>query len=177
MESKIANLKMIVGLGNPGDEYTGTYHSVGRLFLDFLAGEGATWKKTDSFRYRRDAGVILAESDVFMNESGRAARKALSFFKLKPGDVAIAHDDSDLPLGEYKIQFGRGSAGHNGVASVIAHFKTRDFIRIRIGIRKEDGRTRKKAGDFVLRKIGTAERKILDGVFRAIASEIERERD
>lgn len=177
MDDKIATLKIIVGLGNPVTEYGGTYHNAGHLLLDFLAGSNAEWKKTDLFRYIRQNDLILAKTDVFMNESGKATKKILSYFKLKPGDMAIAHDDSDLMIGEYKIQFGRGSAGHRGVASVLSVLKTKDFGRIRIGVRAPQEQSRKKAGDFVLKKIGPRESTLLKNVFATIALEVERERD
>jgi PTH1 family peptidyl-tRNA hydrolase len=177
MNDKIATLKIIVGLGNPATEYQGTYHNAGHLLLNFLAGNTTKWKKTDLFRYVRQDNLILAKTDVFMNESGRATKKILSYFKLKPDAMAIAHDDSDLMTGEYKIQFNRGSAGHRGVASVLSVLKTKDFGRIRIGVRAPQEQLRKKAGDFVLKKIDADELKTLDGVFQAIALEIERERN
>jgi len=177
MNDKIATSRIIVGLGNPADEYRGTYHNAGHLLLNFLAGNETEWKKADLFRYVRQGDLILAKTDVFMNESGRATKKILSYFKLKPDAMTIAHDDSDLVIGEYKIQFGRGPAGHRGVASVLSALKTKDFRRIRIGVRRPQERSRKKAGDFVLKKIGASELKILNGVFRAITLEIERERN
>ncbi len=177
MEDKIATLKIVVGLGNPAAEYGRTYHNAGHLLLDFLAGGEEKWKKADLFRYVRHNDLILAKTDAFMNESGKATKKILSYFKLEPGDMAIAHDDSDLMIGEYKIQFGRGSAGHRGVASVLSALKTRDFGRIRIGVRAPQEQSRKKAGDFVLKKIGPREFALLKDAFTAIASKIERERN
>ncbi len=174
MDDKIANVRIIVGLGNPDREYADTYHNAGYRFVDFLAGEGAAWKRTDLFRYSKGRDLLFAKSDTSMNESGRAVKKMLAFFKLKPEDIAVAHDDADLAIGEYRIQSGRGSAGHRGVASLMVNLKTKDFMRIRIGIREPGERARKKAGDFVLKKIGAAEAAAFTEVFRAIASEIER---
>ncbi len=171
IDSKPADLrtvKLVVGLGNPGPEYDRTYHSAGRAAVAHFVGDTA-WRTGRDFRYAKANGLIFALPETFMNESGRAVRGALRYFKLKPTELLLIHDDSDLPLGEWKVQFGRGSAGHKGVASVATHLKTRDFWRARLGIRPPDETRRLKAGDFVLQKIKTAEAEKLNIVFQEIA--------
>lgn len=105
----------IVGLGNPGKEYELTRHNTGRLALADFA---------------RDHKVIFP--DTFMNKSGKAV-KPLIKSKKAAEKLIVVHDDLDLPLGRFKIVFGRDSAGHKGVESVIRAIKTKDFIRIRVG--------------------------------------------
>ena len=90
-----------------------------------------------------------------MNVSGPAVHKLLRSIQAVPADLLLIHDDSDLPLGEWRLVFGRGAAGHHGVESVIAALRTKDFWRLRLGIRHGRG----KAGEFVLRKMTAANRK------------------
>ena len=115
-----------------------------------------------------------------MNESGRAISAAIKYFKIKPEEILIVHDDSDIEIGKYKISFGRGSAGHNGVESIIKSLKTKDFWRLRIGIRpnirinqsKISINQRLKASAFVLKKISKKDLKILEKVFEEAAQKI-----
>ncbi len=175
MGGEIANQKIIVGLGNPGEEYKKTYHNIGFLFLDSIAGGETKWRNITLFAYTKKEGIILVKNNTFMNECGIAVSKALSFFNVDPSEMIVAHDDADIPLGSYKIQRGRGAAGHRGVASVIAALHTKNFTRIRIGIGKPKELIRKKAGDFVLEKIGKEEWKIFQDTFHEIALHIKGE--
>jgi len=150
-------IRLVLGLGNPGDKYKNTYHNVGLMFVNHLTdspvehenNKNLKWKNLKSFRYASAPPLIIVKSSLFMNESGRAAQDAASYFKIEPKNILVVHDDSDISLGEYKISFGRGSAGHNGIESVIQKLGTNNFQRLRIGIRNAN----KKAGDFVLNKI------------------------
>ena len=172
-------MKIFVGLGNPGKEYADTYHNVGFLALEHLMSEKRNgtppqaWKKYKSFfEYAEAKGVIFMRPLTFMNESGRAVREAAKKFKAKPEDLIILHDDSDLTIGSYKCSFARNSAGHKGVQSVIDALKTNAFARVRIGIRPARERRRQKAGEFALKKITPAHRKILESVFLEINEEM-----
>lgn len=150
-------IRLVLGLGNPGDKYKNTYHNVGFLFIDSLAdsltrnknNKNPKWKNLKSFRYIRAGSLILIKPDLFMNKSGRAALDAASYFKVDTKNLLVIHDDSDITLGKYKLSFGRGSAGHNGIKSVIQHLGTNNFHRLRVGIKNAN----QKAGDFVLNKI------------------------
>jgi len=97
-----------------------------------------------------------------MNESGKAVKEAVKYFRAKPEEILIIHDDSDIELGKYKISFGRGSAGHQGVESIIKSLGTKNFWRLRIGIRRTK---RKKAGEFVLKKITPADKLVWERLF------------
>lgn len=159
-------IRLIVGLGNPGDTYENTYHNVGILFLETLI-EKKEEKKLFSriprknFLRMKKNGKILIKTETFMNESGKAVKSALRYEKAKPEEMLVAHDDNDLPLGTFKIDFDRGPAGHNGVLSLITALKTKKFWRLRIGIQKTVPHGRKKAGEFVLSKISPADKKII----------------
>ncbi|MDE2001462.1 MAG: aminoacyl-tRNA hydrolase [Patescibacteria group bacterium] len=169
---------VIVGLGNPGDEYASTYHNAGAMAVDFLAAESAcaplkslTAKQFASAVCGQDA---LVKPLTFMNESGVAVQSALAHFKTTAGHLIVIHDDSDLPLGECKASFERGSAGHKGIESIIGVLGSNRFWRIRIGIRPPlpDGAPRKKAEEFVLRKIPSAQRETLRAAFALIPAMI-----
>jgi len=178
MEQKL----IILGLGNPGEEYENTYHNAGWLALsrlkNELENEGFVSKKGkgETFEYFDLTGgekrYILVFPNTFMNLSGKAAREALKFFNGGIETLVIIHDDSDLPIGEIKSARGAGPAGHNGVSSVIEHLKTKDFLRIRIGIRNPDEVVRKKAEDFVLKRIKKADLEKLYLAFAELKSKV-----
>lgn len=139
-------MKAIVGLGNIGSEYENTRHNVGFMALDRIARTHGFEPFTLQAKFEAEissgllAGekVILIKPQTFMNNSGRAVQKVLGFYKLSPADLLVIHDDLDIPLGEYKIAFGRSSAGHKGVQSIIDFLSSKDFHRIRVGIKIEN---------------------------------------
>jgi len=110
-----------------------------------------------------------------MNESGGFVKKMLRKKGVRPEALLVIHDDSDLNLGSFKLSFGRGSAGHKGAESVIRTLGTKDFWRLRIGIRPIVGR-RKKAGEFVLKKISAKDKKTLESVFAEIIPQVQNSR-
>ena len=183
MEVNKANIKLIIGLGNPDKEYEKTFHNVGFLFANFL-NEKTGWQreKGKKFEYFKNGKVVVIKSSVFMNESGKAVLEAVKYFSagnaVKPEQILIIHDDADIELGKYKLQFDRSSAGHKGIESVIKTLKTQKFWRLRIGIggvktglfAKLRGRI--KAGDLVLKKISNEDLKKINSVFEKSASEI-----
>ncbi len=157
------NPHLIVGLGNPDKKYENTYHNAGFLFIDYLVSKNSVNSK-------------LLKSDVFMNQSGSFVKKALKKYKTKPEELLIVHDDSDIELGKYKISFGRSSAGHKGVESIIESLKTKNFWRLRIGVRKtpsiKNQTPRKKAIEFVLKAITKQDQNLLKKVFEKITLEL-----
>ena len=179
-EEKAGKVKVIIGLGNPGPEYLHTYHNAGMLALPMLAAHVAPdaanplvfRRYKNLFEYAPAGAFIFVKPLVYMNESGEAVKAALRILKAKPSEIAVAHDDSDLTLGNFKIAFGGGAAGHNGIRSIVANLKTEAFTRIRIGIRDANEVCRKKAGDFVLSPITAPKMKKLEAVFVEIAEEI-----
>lgn len=133
-------MKLIVGLGNPGTKYQKTRHNLGFLVIDYLANDDE-WKKSKKanclyLKKQIDSEAVeLIKPLTFMNNSGKAVNYIQKKHRIKLEDVIVVHDDIDLSLGEIKIQKGRGSAGHKGVQSVIDQLGTKDFIRMRIGIK------------------------------------------
>ncbi|MDO8492942.1 MAG: aminoacyl-tRNA hydrolase [bacterium] len=134
---------IIVGLGNPGEEYKNTRHNTGRIVTEFLRNssdvEFADWKsdvKTKSLISTGKLGskkLTLLWPDNFMNNSGVGLNKLVTSKKTAE-ELIVIHDDLDLPIGSFRISFNRGPGGHNGVKSIIQNIKTEAFIRIRIGI-------------------------------------------
>lgn len=169
-------MKIIVGLGNPLKKYQSTPHNLGFFVLENYQKKAnfSPWEKKEKLlgelSFKEE--VILFKPLTFMNQSGKAVKKILKFFKVPSQNLLIIHDDADLALSCYKLQFGRGSAGHLGVASIIKALKTKNFWRLRIGIRPAKEEKRKKAGELVLKKFSPEEleiiKKILPQIFQKI---------
>ena len=132
---------IIVGLGNPGEEYEGTRHNTGRIVLEALRkmhdfSEWVAEKKYQALVSEGKIGkekVILLLPETFMNNSGKSLKNVITSEK-KAETLAVVQDDLDLPLGHLKVSFNHGSGGHRGIESIIRAIKTEKFIRIRIGI-------------------------------------------
>ncbi|MBI5045910.1 MAG: aminoacyl-tRNA hydrolase [Candidatus Niyogibacteria bacterium] len=165
----------IVGLGNPGKEYEHTRHNTGRIALDYFANahDFSPWQNDRKTQALISTGVIkkektlLLKPETFMNKSGASVKPLITSAK-KAETLVVVHDDLDLPLGAFKIVFGRGSGGHCGVESIIRAIKTKDFVRIRIGIAPTtpSGKIKKPKGekaiiDFI---IGTFKLKELETI-------------
>lgn len=143
-------MKLIVGLGNPGDKYESTKHNVGFLVLDHFLKDLESVSKSNwtedkklksqiyAFDYKPKKGdiekIILARPQTYMNNSGMAVGLIARYYKVKPADVWIVYDELDLPLGFIKIRFGGGTAGHHGLESIMETLGTDKFWRFRMGI-------------------------------------------
>ncbi|OHA47723.1 MAG: aminoacyl-tRNA hydrolase [Candidatus Terrybacteria bacterium RIFCSPHIGHO2_01_FULL_48_17] len=144
MSSSKPKIILVVGLGNPGEEYEKTRHNAGRnAVIKWQKKEGLRQfsensKQRSLITEGRIGGtkVITALPETFMNKSGVAVAALVKYYKIKPDAIVVVHDDADLPLGTLKIVFNRGSGGHKGVKSVMRALKTEAFVRIRIGIGK-----------------------------------------
>lgn len=170
-----ADLDIVIALGNPGSEYTHTYHNAGALFIRFLS-ESFLQQAQDISLSRPKTVESLG---TFMNVSGPAVQKFLKKDGIKPTQLLLVHDDVDVPIGEYKFSFGSGAAGHHGVESVIETLGTKDFWRLRIGIAKTiealDGQFVKlKADTYVLRHISQADAELLQGAFVHATEQLEK---
>jgi peptidyl-tRNA hydrolase, PTH1 family len=131
-------MKLIIGLGNPGQKYEQTRHNVGFMAVDELARErGAEWQEAKKLKglLAKSGDIILFKPQNFMNLSGQAIKAAMQFYKIELTDIAVIHDDIDIDLGKYKTTDSSRSAGHNGVQSIIDELGTQDFKRFRIGVR------------------------------------------
>lgn len=176
-------ITIIIGLGNPGKEFAHTRHNSGFLALDALAASltkdtEASWH-TDKKVYaellevkRNKDTLILVKPQTMMNASGKAAAALAKKYKTKSARIVVIHDDIDIPLGKFKISFGKHSAGHKGVESIIRALKTKDFWRLRIGIHPK---TKKKvdAMKLILAKFTPGEQRILAGVLKDAVAALE----
>lgn len=152
---------LIVGLGNPGKEYEKTRHNAG-------------FRAIDELLKNKKEGTVLAKPQTFMNNSGQAVFDLAKYYKLKPENIWIIHDDIDLPVGSFKMAKNRGSAGHKGVESVIKYLKTKNFNRIRIGICPKTGKP-KAVEKFVLQNFTEEEKKLLDKAIKESIIELNKQ--
>jgi len=167
---------LVAGLGNPGREYERTRHNAGWLVLDELARRhGSTWRSkfSGSLAEMRlgDLRLALLKPETYMNESGRSVGAAVRFFKVEPEQVLVVHDDVDLEEGRLQARAGGGLAGHNGLRSIVAHLKSPDFVRVRIGVGKPPGR--QDGADHVLRRPSRAEQADFDITIQEAADAVE----
>jgi peptidyl-tRNA hydrolase, PTH1 family len=165
---------LVVGLGNPGREYSGHRHNVGRMVVDELARRhGATWKGKFNGQLadvRLDGHRIgLLKPETFMNESGRSVNAAARFFKLEPDAILVVHDEIDLEPGRLQARKGGGLAGHNGLRSIAAHLKSSEFLRLRVGVGRPGRADPRKPADYVLSNF-VPEDDVEDLVARAAAA-------
>ncbi len=173
-------MKLIVGLGNPGDKYAGNRHNIGFMAIDEMARgySFGPWKKRfQGFAAEGQIGVekcILLKPGTYMNESGRSVGEAMRFYKLPVAGVIVVHDELDLKPGTVRVKSGGGNAGHNGLKSISAHIGN-DYKRVRLGI----GHPGDKAlvSNYVLQDFAKADREwlepLLEGIARGMARLVE----
>ena len=111
-------MKLVVGLGNPGNEYKNTRHNVGYIVVDNYLGSVLWQKKFQGLIYKKNNTIFLKPT-TYMNLSGISVKKVIDYYKIPIDNILIIHDDLDLPLGKYKIKFNSSSGGHNGIKSLI----------------------------------------------------------
>lgn len=173
---------LIVGLGNPGKEYENTRHNAGRIILEKIAkaNDFSDWKNDMKLKSLRTKGELGSEKvefllpNTFMNNSGNAVAPIIDNVK-KLKNLIVVYDDLDLPLGSLKISYNRSSGGHNGLESVIKRVKSREFIRIRIGVSPSTptGKFRKPKGEeavlkFLLGTFKEDELKIIKSISKKV---------
>lgn len=166
-------MKLIVGLGNIGAKYKNNRHNVGFMFLDQLGLEFSPNKKLNCYLAKDLSGNIYIKPTTMMNDSGDSVLSALSFFKLKPDSVWLIHDDLDIRLGSYKVQFGVGPKVHNGVNSVSSSLSTANFWRVRIGVDNREIGSKENGEAYVLGDFSLEEILKLEKVFSGLNSELE----
>jgi PTH1 family peptidyl-tRNA hydrolase len=165
-------MRLLIGLGNPGPKHAAQRHNVGFMIVDAIARRHgfAPWRRR--FQGETSEGtlggerVVLLKPMTFMNESGRSAIEAATFFKVSPADIVVFHDELDLPPGKLRTKKGGGHAGHNGLRSLIAHIGA-DFRRVRIGIGHPGAKEMVHA--WVLNDFAKAERPWVDALCEALA--------
>lgn len=160
-------IKLIVGLGNPGPEYSSTRHNVGAWFVEYLARTNNLKFRTEKKFHGQIASLEINENSAwlfipstFMNLSGQAIGALCKFYKLAPQEILVAHDELDFEPGVIRLKQGGGSGGHNGLKDIVAHLPTADFFRLRIGIGHPGDRD--KVTDYVLSSPSKADKKIIE---------------
>ena len=174
--------KLIIGIGNPDEEYQNTRHNVGFMFLDYLA------KKIDANDFAEDkkmnalvskskiekTSVVLVKPLCYVNKSGEVVSKLAKFYKVKPTDVVVVQDDLGIEFGSFKNSFEKNSGGHKGIESIIKSLKTNKFYRLRIGtsvraLQKAREQSEKKRDafvmDFVLAKFSPKDQDVIKKMF------------
>ena len=164
------NIRLIVGLGNPGTEYEKTRHNAGYWWVDAIAErKRATWKRESKFsgyvtKVQEDGhDFALLKPSTYMNESGRSVGAYLRFFRIEPAEMLVVHDELDLPPGTVKLKKGGGTGGHNGLTDIADALDTRDFWRLRIGIGHPGHKD--LVADYVLAKARRIEQDAIDPPF------------
>lgn len=165
-------MKLLVGLGNPGDRYARHRHNVGFMAVERIAERHgfSPWRRRfqgETAEGRIDgARVLLLKPMTYMNESGRCVGEAARFLKIDLDDIVVFHDELDLAPGKVRIKTGGGNAGHNGLRSISAHLGN-DFVRVRIGIGHPGSKD--AVIPYVLHDFAKADRDWLDPLLDAIA--------
>lgn len=152
------DMKLIIGLGNPGVKYKNNRHNVGETIIDALIGKVKNTK--------------LFKSDRFMNDSGTFVKKVIGNSKLN--DLYIVHDDLDIRLGEYKIQFAKGPKDHNGLNDIYDKLGTNEFWHVRVGVDNREADNRIPGEEYVLQDFTEEEQNILRKVIEQLVNQLKR---
>lgn len=176
-------MKLVVGLGNPGEKYKDTRHNVGFWVVEKISQSAKSKRQNNNLKFKvvrklrsevmeRD-NLILAKPQTFMNKSGVAVRLLTRSYKLKPESLYVLHDDLDIELGEYKISFGKGPKDHRGLQSIYEQVGTKDFWHVRIGIDNRMRQAFKGTGEeYVLSKWRGDEKKLVERVIKKVVEEL-----
>ncbi len=168
----------VVGLGNPGARYSSTRHNAGAMVLEALLG------RMESALKRHKSGCLTADGSLGgksailvrpaseMNNSGRPVAELLRWYKIDSARLVVIHDELDIPFGYVRVKLGGGTAGHNGLRSLVAHLHTNNFVRVRVGISRPSGR--RDPVDYVLSDFSLSERKDLRDIVEQAADAVER---
>jgi peptidyl-tRNA hydrolase, PTH1 family len=163
-------IKLIVGLGNPGQEYAQTRHNVGAWFVDAVAEDSNTALSMDTKFYGytgkatiKGHSVFLLIPTTYMNDSGKAVSAIAKYYKIEPEEILVAHDELDLEPGVLRLKQDGGHGGHNGLRDIISHLHSKNFVRARIGIGHPGDRN--QVTHYVLKAPGRDdESKIIDSI-------------
>lgn len=167
MSVRSIDLKVIVGLGNPGSKYTETRHNAGFWFIEQVARKYSAAFRPDK-KFHGDVAKISLEGKeiwllkpaTFMNRSGLAVQSLMSFYRINADQLLVAHDEIDLPPGTAKLKTGGGHGGHNGLRDIISQLGTKDFHRLRIGVGHPGSKD--QVVDYVLHNASRDDRILID---------------
>ncbi len=180
-------MRLVVGLGNPGEKFEKTRHNVGFMVVDKLALEISKSKflnpkqvQNSNFKFDKKmpcyllqtANFLLAKPTSFMNSSGIVVKKLVEHYKVNPSNLWVIHDDLDLRLSEYKIQFGKGPKLHYGVLSIEKSLVTKDFWRVRIGVDNRQLGEKVLGEEYVLEEFTHQEQEIIQNVIDEVVEKL-----
>lgn len=161
---------LVVGLGNPGDQYAATRHNVGQMVIDQLVKRhsiklASHKSRTHIAAYKLGVGIdahqiILAKSQSYMNETGGPIKALANFYSIEPAKIIVLHDELDIGYSVIRTKLGGGDNGHNGLKSMTSAFNTPDYYRVRLGIGRPMGQ--QDPADFVLKQFSKEEKKDLE---------------
>ena len=162
-------MRLVVGLGNPLEEYNNTRHNIGFMFLDYITNSASFTlnKKFNAMEYEtiiNNEKILFIKPLTYMNLSGESVIKYVNYYKINVNDVLVIQDDLDISLGSYKLMFNHGDGGHNGIKNIISLLNSREFLRLKIGISKSNIDTK----DYVLGKMNKNELRIIDNTFNKL---------
>jgi PTH1 family peptidyl-tRNA hydrolase len=172
---------LVVGLGNPGDQYAATRHNIGQMVIDELAKRhsiklSSHKSRTEIAAYKLGVGadlysIILGKSKGYMNETGGPVKALANFYSVEPQNIIALHDELDIPFSAIRTKIAGGDNGHNGLKSLTSAFGTPEYFRIRLGIGRPMGE--QDPADFVLKAFSKVEQKELGGFISRSADAVE----
>ena len=169
---------IVVGLGNPGPRYEGNRHNLGAMIVEVLVRRGygsLSRHKSGCLTAERTFGderAVIARPTSYMNDSGQQVAQLMRWYKADLTHLIVIHDELDIPYGQIRVKIGGGTAGHNGLRSVVRHAGSPDFLRVRVGVSRPRGH--QDPADYVLSDFTAQERASLDDVIERAADAVER---
>ena len=168
-------MKLVVGLGNPGNQYNFTRHNFGFLALDFyFKTHGLSWESKPKFGavWGRDGDTLFIKPQEFYNESGHVVAEFMRFYKIKAADILVICDNFDLEFGKIRFRSSGQAAGNNGLKSIDKYLGTSEYPRLRLGTGNDEFRKKMGDVDFVLSKFTAEEKENLPGILQKISEQI-----
>ncbi len=169
-------MKLIVGLGNPGEKYEYTRHNAGFMVLNQFVSEklnnSVVWLEESKFNSQiiKIADCLFVEPLTFMNKSGEAVSKLMSYYHVDHNDLLVLHDDVDIKFGDFKVKKGSQAAGHHGVEDIISKTGSSEFWRMRIGVGRPEN-NKFQVEDYVLQKFSEEELTVLKNLYSSSLKE------
>ena len=175
-------MKIVIGLGNPGGKYQLTRHNSGFLVADELVGSETQWQKLSGQRYwqapaffqdKNQEKIMVIKPQTFMNESGSIIRSLKKKYpQTDLNDWYVIHDDLDIELGQFKIEFGHGPKQHNGLSSLYEQLGTKQFWHVRVGVDGRSGMREESGSEYVLKTFPPEEKKIFEAVVMRVVEDL-----
>ena len=163
-------MKLVVGLGNPTKEYENTRHNIGFMYLDYLFDNNSFSlnKKFNALELEKNINgekILFIKPLSYMNLSGEVVIKYVNYYKINVSDILVIQDDLDMPIGKYKLMFNHGAGGHNGIKNIILNINSKEFLRLKIGISKNNNIDMK---DYVLGRFSKEEINLINHTFKEL---------